>query len=96
MIFINNSVLRENEIREDFMKKLASKLFSKAVLGFFLMFIQFVWILFLVYRATIWNSNVHLVFFPFFFVGFTLQLSQGSRNPLAHGSPYGTPETRTR
>lgn len=40
------------------MKKLASKLFSKAVLGFFLMFIQFVWILFLVYRATIWNSIV--------------------------------------
>lgn len=43
------------------MKKLANKIFSKAVLGFLLIFIQFVWIVFLVYRATIWNSIIDIV-----------------------------------
>lgn len=44
------------------MKKIAGILFSKMVLGFLMIFLQFVWIIFLVYRATLWNSILDAIF----------------------------------
>lgn len=43
------------------MKKVLSVLFSKMVIGFLMMFLQFVWIIFLVYRATLWNSIIDAI-----------------------------------